>query len=110
VRNGYSCVPISLSEGLNIRLSSAAKRIKYNSSGVEIHIESTKPGVALNNNKENIKPEIDRADAVLITIPLGCLKEKAQNLFEPRLPNWKLDSIKRLGFGNLNKVLFVSMC
>ena len=29
VRNGYSCVPIALSEGLNIRLAAAVTRIKY---------------------------------------------------------------------------------
>ena len=53
---------------------------------------------------ETAKQEIDTADAILVTVPLGCLKETATNLFEPPLPDWKLDAIKRLGFGNLNKV------
>lgn len=104
MRNGYSCLPTGLSEGLNIKLSSASKLIHYSQTGVEVHIESTKPGVALSRDKENAKLEVDRADAVLVTIPLGCLKEKASTMFEPKLPCWKLDAIKRLGFGNLNKV------
>lgn len=43
-------------------------------------------------------------DAVLVTVPLGCLKAETIR-FEPQLPDWKLASIKRLGFGLLNKVV-----
>lgn len=52
----------------------------------------------------NTITETDKADAVLVTIPLGVLKECATKIFEPKLPDWKLDAIQRLGFGNLNKV------
>jgi hypothetical protein len=47
-------------------------------------------------------------------LPLGVLKQAiAQNSqglantvsFSPPLPDWKIESIKRLGYGNLNKVL-----
>lgn len=52
------------------------------------------------------------ADAVLCTLPLGVLKQSTganQNApnnvtFNPPLPQWKIDAINRLGFGNLNKV------
>ena len=33
VRNGYSCVPVALSEGLNIKLSSAVRAVKYSETG-----------------------------------------------------------------------------
>ena len=104
VRNGYSCLPISLSEGLNIKLGFAAKNIKYTDKGVEVELESTIPANVLLKN-ENDKKEIDTADAVLVTMPLGCLKEKAASMFHPPLPDWKSDAIKRLGFGNLNKIV-----
>ncbi len=95
-------MPVALSEGLNIRLTMAAKLIKYNQNGVEVVAESTVPI----GDTENVKPETEtvQADAVLVTMPLGCLKEKAPSLFQPPLPEWKAEAIKRLGFGNLNKV------
>lgn len=36
VRNGYSCVPLALSEGLNIKLNTAVKQIRYDNKGVEV--------------------------------------------------------------------------
>lgn len=36
VRNGYSCVPVALSEGLDIKLNTAVRQIRYNSKGVEL--------------------------------------------------------------------------
>lgn len=105
VRNGYSCVPIALSEGLNIRVNTAVKNIKYSSSGVEVTAEDLKS----NNSTVTYK-----ADIVLCTLTLGVLKiaispisENQENIvqFQPPLPTWKQQAIKRLGFGNLNKVI-----
>ena len=110
VRNGYSCLPIALSEGLNIKLTSAVKKINYTESGVRVHVHETTPRASLANASTNASSsssgayEIDEADAVLVTVPLGCLKESAAHMFEPALPDWKLNAIERLGFGNLNKV------
>jgi hypothetical protein len=45
------------------------------------------------------------ADHVICTIPLGVLKEKATTLFSPPLPQYKLDSINKLLFGTVDKIL-----
>ena len=42
-------------------------------------------------------------NAVIITLPLGCLKA-GDITFQPALPEWKTDAIAKLGNGNLNKV------
>ncbi|GBP14825.1 Possible lysine-specific histone demethylase 1 [Eumeta japonica] len=53
-------------------------------------------------------------DVVLCTLPLGVLKiavapngQNQQNYvkFDPPLPDWKVAAIRRLGYGNLNKVV-----
>lgn len=112
VRNGYSILPLALCENQNIRLKRVVKKISYNKSGkrkfhrlfnrilyflgVEIQVE----------NGEDTKaetPETYRGEAVLVTVPLGVLKEKVVT-FDPPLPDEKQSAIDRLGFGNLNKV------
>jgi [histone H3]-N6,N6-dimethyl-L-lysine4 FAD-dependent demethylase len=42
VKNGYSCVPIALAEGLDIRVNTAVKKIKYFPGGVEVMAENLK--------------------------------------------------------------------
>uniref|UniRef100_T1JI28 Lysine-specific histone demethylase n=1 Tax=Strigamia maritima TaxID=126957 RepID=T1JI28_STRMM len=104
VRNGYSCVPVALAEGLDIKLNTAVRQIKYGTSGVEI---------LATNSRTNTNAVIHKGDAVLCTLPLGVLKQAAsgnQNVpntvqFQPPLPEWKTAAIQRLGFGNLNKVV-----
>ncbi|BES87479.1 Flavin containing amine oxidoreductase [Nesidiocoris tenuis] len=44
------------------------------------------------------------ADYVIVTVPLGVLKNKADSLFCPALPACKMDAIQKLGFGNVSKV------
>lgn len=104
VRNGYSCVPVGLSEGLDIRLNTAVRKITYTNNGAE---------VTVSNARNHSSPGTLKADAVLCTLPLGVLKQScgtnanAPNTvtFNPPLPQWKADAINRLGFGNLNKVV-----
>ncbi|XP_044758045.1 lysine-specific histone demethylase 1A [Coccinella septempunctata] len=104
VRNGYSCVPVALAEGLDIKLNAAVRKVEYSNSGVEVTVY----------NPEN--PAITNtyhADVVLCTLPLGVLKLSATPSssqlnsvqFNPPLPDWKNSAIQRLGFGNLNKVV-----
>jgi polyamine oxidase len=44
------------------------------------------------------------AKYVIITIPLGCLKQRTIT-FQPSLPQWKLDAIDQLGFGTTDKII-----
>lgn len=102
VRNGYSCVPVALSEGLDIRLNTAARAVRYSTSGVEVW-------AATSRNPTNTHT-VYKADAVLVTLPLGVLKASAAPsavAFNPPLPDWKAQAIQRLGFGNLNKVRYL---
>lgn len=41
---------------------------------------------------------------LVVTIPLGVLKREAKNLFEPKLPQYKLDCIDSLGFDAVDKI------
>lgn len=105
VKNGYSCLPIALTNGLDIRVNTAVKNIKYHSNGVEVTTE---------NLKKSNATTVMKADLVLCTLTLGVLKvsisplsENQENVvkFDPPLPDWKQQAIQRLGFGNLNKVV-----
>lgn len=44
-------------------------------------------------------------DHVICTIPLGVLKHKVNTLFEPKLPEYKIESINKLLFGTVDKIL-----
>ncbi|NWR71993.1 PAOX oxidase, partial [Centropus unirufus] len=44
------------------------------------------------------------ADHVIVTIPLGFLKEHHQDFFQPALPQQKAEAIHHLGFGTNNKI------
>lgn len=45
------------------------------------------------------------ANHVICTVPLGVLKECHQTLFEPVLPQYKLESMDRLLFGTVDKII-----
>lgn len=121
VRNGYSCVPVALAEGLDIKLNTAVRQVKYGPSGVE---------VVTTNSRSTSHAAVYKGDAVLCTLPLGVLKQAVTGSggvpgggqgagqtapnpstntacvqFCPALPDWKSAAIQRLGFGNLNKVV-----
>lgn len=99
IKGGYDTVLCGLAKGLDIRLNHVVTEVLY---GHDELGASCKDGkhvkVSTSNGNEFI------GDAVLITVPLGCLK--AQTIkFSPSLPDWKLSSINRLGFGVLNKIV-----
>ncbi|KAH7424184.1 hypothetical protein KP509_12G094400 [Ceratopteris richardii] len=97
IKGGYGTVMEALAEGLPVHFDQVVTKIEYNNKdnqrviGGQVKIHTSNGGVFV-------------GDAVLITIPLGCLKANTID-FEPSLPGWKSASIQRLGFGVLNKVI-----
>ncbi|CAK7346267.1 unnamed protein product [Dovyalis caffra] len=99
IKGGYSNVVESLGEGLVIHMNHVVTDISYgikDAGASESHHSKVK--VCTSNGSEFL------GDAVLITVPLGCLKAETIK-FSPPLPQWKRSSIQRLGFGVLNKVV-----
>ncbi|KAL3639100.1 hypothetical protein CASFOL_017007 [Castilleja foliolosa] len=99
IKGGYSAVVESLAEGICIQLDNVVTDITYLTKDCEtVDRLNKKVKVSTSNGKEF------SGDAVLVTVPLGCLKAESIK-FSPPLPQWKYLSIKRLGFGVLNKVV-----
>ncbi|KAL3649636.1 hypothetical protein CASFOL_006039 [Castilleja foliolosa] len=78
----------ALAENLTINYGKTVEAIHYGSDGVQVAVGGG---------------QIYKGDMVLCTVPLGVLKSGSIR-FTPELPQRKLDAVKRLGFGLLNKV------
>lgn len=94
LRDGYDALPKALAKGVDSRLNTAVTAIHYSSDDVEVHTHSTESGCT----------NIFKADAVIVTVPLGVLKSGTISFYPP-LPEWKQQAINTLGFGLLNKVI-----
>ncbi|XP_047341038.1 protein FLOWERING LOCUS D [Impatiens glandulifera] len=77
----------ALTENVPIQYEKTVHTVTYGTDGVQV--------IAGN--------QVFEGDVVLCTVPLGVLKSGSIK-FIPQLPQRKLDGIKRLGFGLLNKV------
>ncbi|KAL5185761.1 Lysine-specific histone demethylase 1 3 [Glycine soja] len=95
IKGGYSSVVESLGEGLTVHLNHVVTNVSY---GIKEPGQSNKVKVSTENGNEFF------GDAVLVTVPLGCLKAETIQ-FSPPLPQWKCSSVQRLGYGVLNKVV-----
>lgn len=85
--NGYIEVFQNLADGLDIRLNQIVSEIKYTTEGVTLITQT----------------ERYTADKVVVTVPLGVLKQN-KIAFSPPLSDAKQTAIQRLGMGALNKV------
>lgn len=83
---GYGQIPAALAEGLTITLDEPARRVEHGPSGVTITTRLAQ----------------FRGERAVITLPLGVLQAGGV-AFAPALPQPKLDAIRRLGSGLLNK-------
>ncbi|KAH8675373.1 flavin-containing amine oxidoreductase-domain containing protein [Xylariales sp. PMI_506] len=97
VIGGYQSVPWGLAHSpskLDVRKDKAVNKITYDPEGFRVARVQCEDGTTID------------ADYVISTIPLGVLKH-GQIEFTPPLPRWKTESIERLGYGILNKVMLV---
>ena len=98
VVGGYQQVPRALwrhPEPLDVRTRKPVKSIRYSAAGSQ--------GKATVTCEDGHSIEADR---IVFAAPLGVLKEQSIQ-FDPPLPQWKRDAIRRMGFGLLNKVILV---
>ncbi|XP_074730215.1 peroxisomal N(1)-acetyl-spermine/spermidine oxidase isoform X1 [Strix uralensis] len=100
---GYSSLPdrmvSALPEGI-LLLSKAVRTIQWRGSFCEEGDETRDFPVRV----ECEDGDTFLADHVIVTVPLGFLKEHHQNFFQPPLPKRKAEAICRLGFGTNNKI------
>lgn len=86
--NGYDTIPNHLANGLDVRLNQRVSLIDYSGDKVKI----THNGAT------------SEADYVLVTVPLGVLKNNAIQ-FVPDLPAAKQNAIQKVGMNCVNKFL-----
>ncbi len=86
--NGYDTIPTYLATGLNIQLNQRVSSINYTNSTVAVTHNGT----------------TSQADYVLVTVPLGVLKNNAI-AFTPALPTTKQTAIQKVGMNCVNKFL-----
>lgn len=98
VVGGYQQVPRALWRSpspLDVRTNKPVKSIRYGPAGTK-----GKATVICEDG------ESFEADKIVFSAPLGVLKAQSIH-FEPPLPQWKRDAVRRMGFGLLNKVVLV---
>ena len=98
VVGGYQQVPRALwrhPAPLDVRTHKVVRSIRYSAAGSQ--------GKATVTCEDGQSIE---ADKIVFAAPLGVLKDKSIQ-FDPPLPQWKRDAIRRMGFGLLNKVILV---
>jgi spermine oxidase len=81
-----------------IKLNEIVERIDYREDDV-IRI------TVYNSNEKKRKSYT--ASAIISTLPLGVLKRSHQEIFTPKLPSNKINSIEKLGFGIVDKLWVV---
>jgi lysine-specific histone demethylase 1 len=94
--------------GDKLRLSCPVSSIDYSAA----EEQQEQPGADAGDGSEQQQPikvqlangEVVQASLVLVTVPLGVLQQGGVG-FVPALPDWKAAAAKKLGFGDLNKVV-----
>ncbi|KAG7210291.1 hypothetical protein KM043_011835 [Ampulex compressa] len=108
---------ISLPDGYSAILEPVAKHIpktciltRHAVNKIRWQVDKSVPEVSDNSCMEKVievcceNGKTITAEHLICTLPLGVLKEKAVDMFEPALPNYKLEAINRLMFGTVDKI------
>lgn len=90
ITNGYDKITDFLAQGLDVRLNTRV-----------FAIDHSNPKIKVSTNADVIE-----ADYVVVSVPLGVLKNNAIS-FTPSLPADKTTAIAKTNMGNVNKFLFV---
>ncbi|XP_076053754.1 spermine oxidase isoform X2 [Oratosquilla oratoria] len=72
-------------------------------------LKSTASSPSRRSRKPKVEIECENgkkffAEHVICTLPLGVLQDRGRNMFDPPLPDYKMDSINRLCFGVVDKI------
>uniref|UniRef100_A0A8D0DFL1 L-amino-acid oxidase n=1 Tax=Salvator merianae TaxID=96440 RepID=A0A8D0DFL1_SALMN len=94
-----NCIMASLPEGI-VLFNKQVKTIYWGNS----YLEQMPTGLSSGVQVECEDGETFAADHVILTLPLGFLKEHKDTLFCPPLPPHKMAAISQLGFGTNNKI------
>ncbi|KAH9492971.1 hypothetical protein Btru_024011 [Bulinus truncatus] len=106
IPRGFSAILDIVKRGITddkIKLNSPVKQIHYGDSNLAPGIQCPEGMVCI----ECENGDVYYADHVIVTVSLGVLKSIGEKMFSPALPSKKLESIRRLGFGVVNKVILV---
>lgn len=89
---GFGVFPKWLAEGISVKLHTRVVEVVEQADGVAVHCAGA-----------DRETWIERADAVVVTLPLGVLKAGSVR-FTPPLSEEKQEAIQKIGVGLLNKV------
>lgn len=88
---GYRRILDGLAQGLDVRTSQPVREIAAGDQGVEVRLDGD--------------DQVLEGTHVIVTVPLGVLKDPAAIAFVPALPPERRAAIERLGFGRFEKVM-----
>ncbi|XP_006147067.2 peroxisomal N(1)-acetyl-spermine/spermidine oxidase [Tupaia chinensis] len=94
-----NCIMASLPKDVMV-FNKPVKTIHWNGS----FQETTSPGETFPVLVECEDGDHFPAHHVIVTVPLGFLKERLDTFFEPPLPTEKAEAIRKIGFGTNNKI------
>jgi spermine oxidase len=107
IPRGFSAILDIVREGITeekIKLNTIVRKIHWNDA------KNAPIGNQISDDMVCVECEggdLYYADHVIVTVSLGVLKATCDRMFNPGLPQKKMDAIKHLGFGVVNKVILV---